>query len=225
MRVPLVARPVWLAVGLIGAVVLAGCGQSVQQETGPAVETVGGIQEAGSDFVRGVLADGEVTVAEFTEAKEKTLACLADAGIDASYQPLDSSGQEFLTTSADVEFTQSQISADKECHTTWMGGILELYNSRLVNPDDEDMEVLTVACLVRTGLAPEGFTVSDLRELEERQSVEYGPDGSYEDALLEAQSRPGVTTDAAGQVWALLPSGVAMDDPTAQGCVSNPRGY
>ncbi|MDR3202957.1 MAG: hypothetical protein LBT54_07505 [Bifidobacteriaceae bacterium] len=176
--------------------------------------------------MRGVLADGEVTPAEFSEAKERTVACLADAGIDASYVPLGSSGgPETLVSSGEAELTQAQISADMECDLKWMGGILELYNSRLVNPDDEDMEVLTVACLVRTGLAPEGFTVGDLRELMERQSVEFGADGSYEEALMEAQSRPGTTTDAAGQVWALLPSGVAMNDPVAEGCLTNPTAY
>jgi hypothetical protein len=76
---------------------------------------------------------------------------------------------------------------------------------------------------VRTGLAPEGFTVGDLRELLEKQTVDLGPDGSDMDALLEAQSRPGVTTDAGGSIWALLPSGVAMNDPVAQGCMTNPK--
>jgi hypothetical protein len=177
--------------------------------------------------VRDVLADGEVTPAELSEAKDRTVACLADAGIDAWYEPMDSSGQESLVTSGDVELTQTQVSADAECQMKWMGGILDLYNSRLINPDDEDLEALTVACLVRTGLAPEGFTVSDLREVVGRASVEYDPNvaGAREQALLEAQSRPGVTTDAAGQLWALLPSGVAMNDPIAEGCMTNPQAY
>jgi hypothetical protein len=218
-------RFICLALGAVGALALSGCGEAAQPGEGSAAEVVAVPEDGESNFVSGVLADGEVTAAEWSEAKERTLACLAEAGIEVSFEPWDNSGRESETEDGYGERTAAQLSADAACHAKWMGGIQALRDEKLVNPYGEDMEALTVECLIRTGLAAEDFTVADLRELMERQTVEWGPDGSYEEALEEAKSRPGTMIDENGDFVALLPSGTSMGDPVAVECQLNPKAH
>jgi hypothetical protein len=222
-------RFVLVAGGVAGLLVLGGCGQGPGEDAAQSpVATEGLVDDDDGDFVRDVLADGEVTEAEYAEAKERTLACLAEeAGMEGSYVPDGISGQEGLVYDGDYEMTPDQLTADRKCHSKWMGQILEIHNEHMVNPFNEDMEALTVECLIVTGLAPEGFTVGDLRELHERQTVDFGPEGILdEEERAEAYSRPGITVNPADDsISALLPSGVPMSDQLAMECEVNPKAH
>jgi hypothetical protein len=151
---------------------VSGCssGQGAAIDTGNpyAAEFTQALADASSDFERGVLADGVITPEELQEAQRREVSCLADHAITAHYRT-DSYGGTQLT----VEGNQDE-GVMSQCSRGTTDQILGLYDAIRVNPNHEDVNDLTAACLRRHGLAPDDFTGQDLKAIWDAMPVHSG---------------------------------------------------
>lgn len=163
-----------------------------------ALEFEQSIESSSSDFVKAVLADHHVTDAEFSESQDSLVACLREEG----FEPV-------ITTDAGRRMVNIPADAPLTCFDEWSGDIEPLYWAERVNPANADMYDLVAACMVRTGLAPTGFTGVDLKQLEDDSSYSFTQlaDGSKIDE--KPPKNPGPP---------LLPSGMMIYAPETQGC-------
>ncbi|QAY71493.1 hypothetical protein [Xylanimonas protaetiae] len=122
-----------------------------------------------SPFVRSVMEDGVVTIAEAREAVSGFTTCLAGHGLGYSTWS-DRDGWPFANESSPshVVYTQEMQDNGFSCQIEWLGidALNELGQAMYANPAGEAEEVLTARCLVRNGLVPEGFSGQDFREFE-----------------------------------------------------------
>jgi hypothetical protein len=202
------------------------------------------IARAPNDFVRSVLADGVITLAELQEAQSRTLACIAGSGlgIEAAYVP-NAYGGSNLAFDVFVEDvrngpSEEQKQAVSDCEQQWIMYIDALYSMVVANPNNEDGNDLIAACLVRHNLVAPGFTGTDYAEVLARyyeqnpglvQSYTIGSDddGNPVDADGTPVSGGAWSSDGATPVDGeipemILPGGVSMSDPVAQACTIVP---
>lgn len=112
---------------------------------------VAAAQEATSDFERQVLEDGEITRAEYEEAVHRLVECARDRGTRVT--PLEQDG---LYT-YEVPISETSDRDMLECSEGTTQVVEALYGDVLRNPRNVDFEELVAECLVRSGLAPEGY--------------------------------------------------------------------
>jgi hypothetical protein len=117
-----------------------------------------------SPFVKEVLNDYFITDAEYAEARASVIACVTEAGIDASYVPQSETSWALAIVG---EMTPAQAQKELQCSLDWMGPIEELYDRQVNNPENRDPFDIVAECLVREGFAPEGFTGKDYLEFVE----------------------------------------------------------
>lgn len=195
---------------------LSGCSAGSRSESAEpyAAEFEQAIANADSDYVRQALSDGRVTPAELQDARQHVLGCLQQVGIPATYET-DEYGQTGLVMVG--ELSSAQQAAELSCGRQWMGAIEELFNKTTSNPRNEDWNALVAACLVRKGLAPNGFTARDYRELTDREAVRV-------DSSTMTPNENGIsswsTTEESPVVT--LPGGARMDQPEAIRCEIDP---
>lgn len=137
---------------LVGAITaLAGCSQDVPQSP-YAARYEEALRSATSDFEKKVLADGEVTRAEYDEANALYVRCMGDSGITVKL--LEQGGYTVYSR----QKTPGGDEIDTRCSEGTISLVAGLYVDQLTNPSDEDIDTLTVACLVRAGLVDETYT-------------------------------------------------------------------
>ncbi|MDR2973296.1 MAG: hypothetical protein LBV00_01085 [Propionibacteriaceae bacterium] len=161
---------------------------------------------AQSDYVRQMLADGKVDTAELHDAQQHMVSCMADAGYTMEFKA-DAYGQEhesILMSHGSTPFSEEEETmawdASGVCRNQWMGLADTLYYQVQTNPNNEDWDTLVAACLVRYGLAPDGFTGKDYEEF--RTSVF---EGSANDPNQDGPAPP-------------LPGGKSYSDPAVARC-------
>lgn len=115
-------------------------------------EIVAAGENAASEFERNVLADGDITRSEYEEAVERFVRCAADRGVAITPVKQGSRYSYEMATSADSD----QVALDCSVGTTQQ--IESLYGELVSNPTNGDYDQLVADCLVRSGLAPEGYT-------------------------------------------------------------------
>lgn len=118
-------------------------------------------QQATSDFEREVLTDDQITRAEYEEATQLWVDCLAGKGINVKLQ--DQGG--YYTAGVPAEDSSGFEENSDLCAEGTTAVIEPLYIQILQNPGNEDPTELIVACLIETGLADSSFTVEQWNEL------------------------------------------------------------
>jgi len=113
-----------------------------------------------SDFTRKILADLDISNAEYEEATDKYVLCMNDRGVDAA----KSREGNFYGFSVPMGAGSEDIEA--ECYSTYMDPVAVLYISMATNPDDEDWFALMAACLVNKGVVDSTFTKEDYEKLD-----------------------------------------------------------
>jgi len=182
------------------------------QENPYAAEIARAYENANSEYVRDILRDGQITSVEMRDAEGKMTACLADAGIEASYEDNGYGYRDLVIVDSDSE----DLIIENECHKKWIGEIGAIYTSQIANPQNGDFEALISACLVREGLVDETFTGSDYREFI-RQNGKFF---SFSGDDLEEGTIEQITGEPTEEIF--LPSGVSMRDPRVVTCEINP---
>lgn len=112
------------------------------------------MQQATSDFEREVLADGVVTRAEYEEAVERYVECMADVGIKVTL--IDQEGYYVYSFAQ----TPGLDAADIECMRGTTLLVSGLYTDPLKNPGNDDYDEIVVACLKRAGVVDERYTAT-----------------------------------------------------------------
>lgn len=197
-------------------VALTGCHAAAPASSDPwAAEFAAAYAATDSEFIRDVLADGEITSVELHEARELFLACVHDAGLHVGIWE-DADGN--WGTSVAGDWSEEDLAIEFACDDQWIGPIAQLHRITTLNPDNTDWDTLVAQCLVRRGLAPEGFTGRDYREISEYglERITIGPDDSVEDAIAATADAPVIPR--------LLPSGVDLNESEeAWECRTDPR--
>ncbi|MDR0433196.1 MAG: hypothetical protein LBH48_07850 [Bifidobacteriaceae bacterium] len=146
-----------------------------------------------SEFVASVLSDYSITEEEYSEVLDKQLACMIERGVEADLQS-NGNGSKFINYHLETGDEAAKQEVFNECWTLWDGGLGSLYEQILSNPNNEDRYVLTAECLIRVGLAPEGFTTDELRELEDsgayRMAASEDDQGNLVEDVVKAPTNP-----------------------------------
>lgn len=173
--------------------------------------------ETDNEFVRGVLSDGKTTASEVQEAGQRALDCMSAAGLPADFSfHTDEYGQVALTSAGNL--TSLQMAAEADCELEWSNDIIALYNDMIRNPNNDDLDGLVASCLVRKGLAPEGFTGQDYKHLIESNSMHLEVSTTDPQADGEIIALP----DNPDAVEMLLPGGQPLDEGEALRCQRAP---
>ncbi len=126
--------------------------------TGPfAAEFAAAYGSASSDFVRGALADEQISDAEYAEMTEGFRRCLADAGIE--FGGFDAAGGYTTSIAPGGGDTHAIVS---ECvSSSGQDAIGMLRDVMAVNPQNLDVPTMMAECLVREGAVPPGYRAED----------------------------------------------------------------
>jgi len=205
---------VFLAVG-VAVITLAGCSASPQSVNPYAAQFAQAAEDAQSDYVRSILAKGTISASDLKDAEQHDVACLAGAGIDASYKTNEWGIDQLTVVSAKGE-TSDEMADQANCDAQWMGPILTLYTQQYTNPDNQDWNGLVAACLVRKGLAPSGFTGQDYANL-------IGQNGTpFDSSSMTPDSNGIINITATAPATIVIPGGGSLSDPTAVACTVVP---
>lgn len=196
---------------IVSIMATVGCGTGTQAsdlaENPWAAEFARVAESTESDFIRGVLADGEVTEAEFAEARERFVDCMSEHGVPTSW---DNSGGQWNfvlsgaaqpTPDADGGITVTSESPQGICMRDSIDDVQNFYVQTRLNPNNQDIDSLTAECMVRKEIVPEGFTKNDLDEWEMQFAINPDSGPPYEleglpEGVVECWSDPlGLTTE------------------------------
>jgi hypothetical protein len=140
--------------------------------TGPHAELIGGLWEDGDEWVRAALEDEVVSESEWQEAQDRLVACAASQGIKVfGFGPMGGHYVDWGDWEDAPYETKDPIL--QECTVTSGYFALEIaLNATVRLPGGESEAAAMAECLVRSGVAPEGFSESDyLAELDLTQGV------------------------------------------------------
>ncbi len=122
--------------------------------------------EATSDFEREVLADGEITDAEFAEARELYGECIEGRGYDyllkdgmvhvGSRVPAPTDPDEAAA------FDKAMDDAHLECEQGTTRALEPLYYAMRDNPNNVDLDEAAAECMVREGFRAPGYSGDDI---------------------------------------------------------------
>lgn len=171
-----------------------------------AAEFAAAMAQTNSDYVRSMLEDEKITVAEIKDAQGQFISCLADAGIEGFFE---SNGFGYDNLTIVGEQSEEDKQAENECHFQWLGTAERLFNEQIINPNNEDLDSLIAQCFVRKELVPNGFTGKDFKELMDTQGTAQTISAGLEVILTEMPE-------------IILPGGVSLSNPEASACLSNP---
>lgn len=115
---------------------------------------------ATSDFERQVLADDEITRAEYEEAVQLYVECAHDAGVDIS--PVEQDGAYIYAVDGLIDDATDLVLDDCAVGTTMQ--IEGLYSSIATNPDNEDWWGLFLRCMKDSGLVEEDATLAEVQQ-------------------------------------------------------------
>lgn len=230
--VPSATRSGALRVGVLavfaGALAVVGCASQVDDAepasiSGPWAQEFRRVHdEATTDFVRAVVEDGELTLAEMREAVARTLECWGDLGyapgdrqineIDGTFQPFI---RHFNDAGEPIELHDPNAVA---CELDYFNELRILWDLIRVNPDAEDFDELAAECLVRNDLAEPGFTGRHFREaamacavvITDPENPTSPEDGQAPHDANDPTCRP------------QLPGGTYLDEGTAWDCRMDP---
>lgn len=163
--------------------------------------------DGASDFIKQVLADHHISDAELAEAQDHLVACLREQG-----------EKPFVSTENGRREVHVPAEADSACSDEWMGTIQERYLTERINPRNDDMNDLVVACMKRLGVVPPEFTGRDLAELAEKAI------GSYSVAVDDEGNETRFGEELPEDPDPKLPSGMSITAPETQGCWADPLG-
>lgn len=150
-----------VALGLLVASLCA-CGTSAESDGASSApysdEVDAAARSATSAFEKQVLDDGAVTRAEYDEAVQLFVSCLADLGVEVA--TIETGG--YYTYSVAGDATAYDANVD-QCAEGTTAEIEPLYVATVTNPTDTDYWELTAQCLATAGVAPEGYTGEELQ--------------------------------------------------------------
>lgn len=167
---------------IVAAVCLVGCSASDSNEskasqlsvTGPwASDFQVAHANAKSDYERSVLADGEISAAEYEQSKNHLRSCLGDAGLTITWDTRGGFELGSQSGSYPDDFFERSDPVLQQCESQWAGSILYLYEQIRRNPEKRDEDAMQVACLRSSGLIDETYTKEQWRRDNENDALPF----------------------------------------------------
>lgn len=152
--------------------------------TGPyAAEFADAYARTESELARKILADGKITESEFIEIREAEKSCLEDAGFTDVIYNSDGTSQAKAPEGINDDDAGE---LHKQCATESGSALVQaIYNSMQVNPNNEDWDSLTAACLIDTGVVDSSFTVEELNSWYENQDPRLSVQGEARECTTD----------------------------------------
>ena len=204
-----------IALAAAALLVAAACGGNEEEQQAEASPWAAEFErriELGNDFVRAVLADHYVSIAELHEAVERTWECLyehigEDAreivsfGTDADGIPdgvgIYTGWLEQFDVNPDSNWIERRETPVDYCTDRWMWPVLEMFRLQRYSPegaywaDWDQFQQAHFACLLRAGVAPEGLNLQEYNNhLDAYWRVSLYPDGSIPDVPSPPENCP-----------------------------------
>ncbi len=116
--------------------------------------------ENATDAQRAILADEEITDAEYTQVRGDFARCLEDLGLTVQLQP-----DGGFTIDDDGGLSEAQITGDAvpTCEARTVGSVAMLYEQIRRNPEQKDEATIVVACLKDAGIVGSAYTAAEYR--------------------------------------------------------------
>lgn len=161
-----------------------------------------------TQFQRDVLKDGVVTRAEYLEAMNRYVSCMADYGLKVILT--DHNGYYSTAIASDHRLTEEDNAAEFGCVSGSIMYIGDLYQRSIIDPDNRGYENQVYDCAKGLGVIPPGYTEQNYLVDTTRNAVavHVGPNGEIIDAP---------TTDVAPP-----PFPFDYNDPRYTACQANP---
>ncbi|XBH22605.1 hypothetical protein V5R04_05120 [Jonesiaceae bacterium BS-20] len=172
-----------------------------------------------NDFQLAILEDNLITEAEFLEAQDRYMSCMAERGFTVVSNGINS-GYTLMYDWNDP----TASAADVYCNQSNFGPIDSLFFLVRDNPNKENMPDVYARCLVKAGVAPAGFTGSDLDALQPPGVIIEIPTATNESDEPDTLERfPDLDLEVAEEV--IVPGGKSLNSPEAEECFINPQGH
>jgi hypothetical protein len=146
------------------------------------------LEDVKNSLARQVLSDGDVTAEEYQEVLDTYVSCLSAEGITATDVTPGGGGTYAYASKAVAGKDANNALINKCSASTGFSDVGQKYNQEVVNPDNldgEEWEAAWIACFVRIGLEPEGFTVADYNQFTMEDSQELAAKPRYMDCMLD----------------------------------------
>jgi hypothetical protein len=130
-----------------------------------------------------VFSDGKITQEEVQEAEEAYASCMADNGITVGWAKPDGSGSERRPDGmTGDEATRIETSCGASSGWLIVSGT---YWTLYTNPTGEDPAALTLGCLIRVGIVPEGTTQEEFEKKNSEDPNAYVPEGPDQAKIMK----------------------------------------
>ena len=204
-------RSPWLYVVLLAALVVAtsACTPDVEVASPYAVQFEDARRGATTQFEADALADDKISRAEYVEAEQRFVDCIASHGGKVELE--DQTGYFTYAITGDSELYDT---VDIQCAQGTHAVISPLYVDILRNPNRTDFDELTANCLIDVGLVDRTFTKDYLEDLVARAVGGSNSMHLEDDGTIRSETET-VAIDPAAQA--------IMDHPDAQNCMANPN--
>lgn len=182
----------------VAIAVISGCSSDPSVEESPYASWFEDARRgATSQFEKDALVDGEISRAEYEEAMQRYVACIADKG--ASVELEDQTGYYVYNISGDVDLYDSVADG---CREGTIRFIEPLFVETFTNPQNLDFDELTAQCMIALKVVNPPFTKAD---------------------FLETMNRSGAVTTNADPLPIDPRSQEIMDDQRTLNCIANPN--
>lgn len=173
-------------VGVMLLLLVAGCGKAEQSGPSPyRAQILEAARLAHTAFERNILKDGRITRAEYVSAEQRFMACVKAHGVAIAAE--QKFGTYTYVTSGDGATSDSVV---EKCSTGTTYYIEALYNETVTNPQQQDAIVIRVRCLVKSGLAPAGYTAREYRQASGADGVLHLPFSDTDPRFEECMTNP-----------------------------------
>lgn len=173
-----------------------------------------------NDFQLAVLEDGHISDAEYLEAQDRYVSCMAERGITVFGGGL-TEGFSQPYEANDV----TGANAEDDCSNSSYGLFDSLYKDMRKNPEKKDFLEIYVQCLVEQEVAPFGFTSGDYETfIASLPAADQSKDFSEVIELDGGGVSVWFSPDAELSDSMVIPGGKSLDTPEALECYDNPLG-
>jgi len=189
-------------------------------------------EQAESDLVRAIVADGELTLAEMREAIEAATVCFRDiesefAAVTTVLTTITEDGAGGFTLRTDHDGYWHDVdpglrSAIADCEFRYWNDLWILWDLVRLSHDGEDFNDLMLDCLVRNSVVPDDFTYRQFREVVDGCAFVFEHDP--ENPLTEEEIRL-LWEQHDWDCRPQLPDGTYLDDGVAWDCQMDPLNH
>jgi len=206
---------------------LAGCsnsGSAVSEMPRLSGEFLTVYETTESDFIRAVVEDGELTLAEMREAAELANNCFEAVG--SGFRVIEPGGFTVWLSSEDAEAESIESErAAFECEMRYIDELRSLWHLANFGAEGVDFDELIAECLVRNDLVAVGFTGQHFQEISTQCAFAFDYETMGDLSEEELQVLIGQHWEDNSDCRPQLPGGTYLDEGLAWDCQMDPLNH